>query len=134
MKRVVKASSIDQRIPAKFRWALQWYDVMSSKELAEATGDSEASIVSDEIENIEGYEGRHVVWLLAKEEYIDSLDEFICLEVIKEAGNFGNYKIVQWSSGRLNEVTDDVHAACLDASNFQGEFDDDRWYNTYNEF
>jgi hypothetical protein len=77
MKRVIYCSSTN-------KWYMKYYTEATPEQICEETGCYIEDLVS--AEELDGYDAKHVAWLIAKPEYQDVLDCYSTIELVEEGG------------------------------------------------
>lgn len=97
MKRVLCSST------AKSGWWSKYYQEISIEKLADLCGMDVEDIAS--VDNLPAYDAEHVAWLIAKPEYMDMLDCYESIELVREGGETFLGDVV---ADRLYNVDDDI--------------------------
>lgn len=90
-------------------WWTKYYDVVDGKTLADALGCEVDDISPDKYD---GYDFDHLGYLMVKEEYVDQLESYDGLDLVREGGQVFP---AMCSHGRMYDVSDEIKECVEDA-------------------
>ena len=77
MKRVINCS-------LNSKWYMKYYTEATPEQICEEAGCNIEDL--EGAESLDGYDAKHIAWLIAKPEYEDVLDCYSIIEVVEEGG------------------------------------------------
>lgn len=79
MKRVITSS-------LNHKWYMKYYTEATPEQVCEESGCDMEDLMAVQAEALDGYDAKHVAWLIAKPEYQDVLDCYSTIELVEEGG------------------------------------------------
>lgn len=120
MKRYIKASEIGGDVPV---WD-KYYRKVSAKFICDNAGIEPEDLCSAADEQLESYGCEHIAWLVPKTEFVDVLDDFGIVELVRDP--YGTF-ICQCSHDRVYDITDEIEETMqsgIESASEIGEDDD----------
>lgn len=79
MKRVITSS-------LNHKWYMKYYTEATPEQVCEESGCNMEDLMAVQAEELDGYDAKHIAWLIAKPEYVDTLDCYSIVEVVEDGG------------------------------------------------